>query len=67
MNPEMWRQPAVQRNVKQLAADGWQFVGPVAGPTACGEDGLGRMAEVEDILAAVAALPAVDSSAQSRN
>lgn len=56
MNPEMWRQPAVQRNVAQILADGWQLVGPVAGPTACGEDGLGRMAEAEDILAAVQAL-----------
>jgi phosphopantothenoylcysteine synthetase/decarboxylase len=64
MNPEMWRQAAVQRNLKQLALDGWQFVGPVAGPTACGEDGLGRMAEVEDILAAVAALSAGGSRAK---
>ncbi|MCH2100886.1 MAG: hypothetical protein MK209_03080 [Planctomycetes bacterium] len=55
MNPDMWRQPAVQRNVAQIVADGWQLVGPVAGLTACGEDGLGRMAEVEDILAAVQA------------
>lgn len=54
MNPDMWRQPAVQRNVQQLAQDGWQFAGPVAGPTACGEDGLGRMAEVEGILSAIA-------------
>lgn len=56
MNPDMWRQPAVQRNVAQIQADGWKLVGPVAGPTACGEEGLGRMAEVEDILAAVQAL-----------
>lgn len=56
MNPEMWRQPSVQRNVAQVVADGWQLVGPVAGATACGEEGLGRMAEVDDILAAVQAL-----------
>lgn len=54
MNPEMWRQPAVQRNVVMLQEDGWHFVGPVDGPTACGEDGPGRMAEVDAILAAVA-------------
>lgn len=56
MNPEMWRQPAVQRNVVQLRQDGWRLLGPVAGSTACGEDGLGRMVEPEEILAAVAEL-----------
>ena len=56
MNPEMWRQPAVQRNVAQLQQDGWQLVGPVSGSTACGEQGLGRMAEPAEILQAVQAL-----------
>lgn len=54
MNPEMWRHPAVARNVAQLERDGWQRVGPVAGPTACGETGLGRMAEPDALAAAVA-------------
>ena len=53
MNPEMWRQPAVQRNVETLQRDGWRFVGPDDGPTACREEGRGRMAEVDAILAAV--------------
>ena len=53
MNPEMWAHPAVQRNVQQLADDGWQRIGPVAGSTACREIGLGRMAEPTVILDAV--------------
>ncbi|HEX9793800.1 MAG TPA: flavoprotein [Planctomycetota bacterium] len=52
MNPQMWAHPAVRRNVAQLEDDGWIRVGPVSGPTACGEDGEGRMCEPDAIVAA---------------
>ena len=55
MNPEMWSNPAVARNAAQLVADGWVQLGPVVGPTACQEEGMGRMMEPEDLMAAVAA------------
>lgn len=45
MNVEMWQNPATQRNVRQLRADGVQILGPDAGAQACGEIGLGRMLE----------------------
>ena len=54
MNPVMWANPAVQRNVEQLEADGWQRIGPVEGATACQEVGAGRMTEADEIAAAVA-------------
>ncbi len=50
MNSQMWAKPAVQRNMRQLAADGVQFVGPISGHLACGEDGVGRMAEPAEIF-----------------
>ena len=56
MNVRMWDHAATRRNVAQLAADGVRFVGPNAGEMACGEFGFGRMAEPEQILAAVQAL-----------
>jgi phosphopantothenoylcysteine decarboxylase/phosphopantothenate--cysteine ligase len=52
MNWRMWEHPATKRNLVQLRADGVQFVGPNEGAMACGEWGLGRMAEVEEIIAA---------------
>ena len=55
MNPEMWSHLAVQRNAVQIEADGWQRIGPVAGPTACGEQGEGRMAEPDEVVAAIVA------------
>ncbi len=55
MNVRMWHHPATQRNMAQLAADGVLMVGPNAGDMACGEFGLGRMAEPAEILAAVEA------------
>jgi phosphopantothenoylcysteine decarboxylase/phosphopantothenate--cysteine ligase len=50
MNVEMWDKPATQRNVTQLKSDGITLVGPAAGDQACGETGLGRMLEPEQLL-----------------
>ncbi|HJV41311.1 bifunctional phosphopantothenoylcysteine decarboxylase/phosphopantothenate--cysteine ligase CoaBC [Caulobacter sp.] len=56
MNVRMWLHPAVQRNVETLKADGVSFVGPDEGAMACGEFGPGRLAEPEEIFAAIVAL-----------
>ena len=53
MNVEMWQKPSTQRNVLQLLEDGVLFAGPEAGDLACGEVGMGRLAEVDDIVGAV--------------
>lgn len=50
MNVEMWQNPATQRNVDQLKQDGVTLCGPTAGEQACGETGLGRMLEPEQLL-----------------
>jgi phosphopantothenoylcysteine decarboxylase/phosphopantothenate--cysteine ligase len=55
MNWRMWTHPATQRNVEVLRADGMDFVGPNVGAMACGETGPGRMAEPEEIFAAIRA------------
>jgi phosphopantothenoylcysteine decarboxylase/phosphopantothenate--cysteine ligase len=53
MNVRMWDHPSTQRNLNLLADDGVKLVGPNVGEMACGEYGLGRMAEVTDIVSAV--------------
>ena len=53
MNREMWDNPATQRNVATLRGDGVTLLGPGAGDQACGEVGMGRMLEPEELLAAV--------------
>ncbi|MGE5270412.1 MAG: bifunctional phosphopantothenoylcysteine decarboxylase/phosphopantothenate--cysteine ligase CoaBC [Thiohalocapsa sp.] len=53
MNAQMWAHPATQANLATLAGRGVRRVGPGAGELACGEVGLGRMAEPAEILAAV--------------
>lgn len=50
MNKQMWENPATQRNVAQLQADGISLLGPDSGEQACGETGLGRMLEAEALL-----------------
>ncbi len=56
MNVRMWEAASTRRNLEILAADGYRFVGPCAGNLACGDTGMGRMAEVETILAAMEAI-----------
>jgi len=55
MNRQMWDNPATRRNVATLRADGVTILGPAAGDQACGETGMGRMLEAEQIFAEVAA------------
>jgi len=55
MNVEMWQNPATQRNLAQLLADGIQLLGPDAGEQACGEVGMGRMLEANQLLEEVIA------------
>jgi len=55
MNVEMWQNPATQRNAAQLAEDGMQLLGPDSGDQACGETGMGRMLEPEQLLEEVIA------------
>jgi len=54
MHPRMWSHPATRRNVAELARQGRvSLVGPVDGPVASGESGVGRMAEPAAVLEAI--------------
>lgn len=53
MNRQMWENPATQRNVERLQQDGVVLLGPANGEQACGEVGLGRMLEPEEICEGV--------------
>ena len=55
MNKQLWENAATQRNMTQIKADGISVLGPDSGEQACGEIGLGRMLEPEDLLALVLA------------
>ncbi|MDP3702474.1 MAG: bifunctional phosphopantothenoylcysteine decarboxylase/phosphopantothenate--cysteine ligase CoaBC [Hylemonella sp.] len=50
MNREMWANPATQRNVAQLQADGAHVFAVGSGDQACGETGDGRMLEPQELL-----------------
>ena len=56
MNTQMWAHPAVQGNVAKLKSFGHAFVEPAEGLLACGEEGSGKLAEVEAIAEAIRAL-----------
>jgi phosphopantothenoylcysteine decarboxylase/phosphopantothenate--cysteine ligase len=50
MNRQMWINPATQRNVAQLRADGVTLLGPAQGEQACGETGDGRLLEAGELF-----------------
>jgi phosphopantothenoylcysteine decarboxylase/phosphopantothenate--cysteine ligase len=50
MNTKMWENPITQDNVKKLKECGVTIVDPSTGELACGYEGKGRLAEIEDIV-----------------
>ncbi len=50
MNRQMWESPPTQRNVALVRDDGVTVFGPATGEQACGEVGMGRMLEPEELL-----------------
>lgn len=55
MNRQMWANAATQRNVQRLADDGVTLFGPASGAQACGEEGMGRMLEAEELAQGILA------------
>jgi phosphopantothenoylcysteine decarboxylase / phosphopantothenate---cysteine ligase len=53
MNRQMWENAATRRNVERLREDGVVILGPASGDQACGEVGMGRMLEAEQLFAHV--------------
>ncbi len=53
MNTGMWEHPAVQANVARLRGYGHMIVDPAEGSLACGEEGAGKLAEVEVVAEAI--------------
>ena len=53
MNVHMYANPAVQHNMQILLSRGVRFIEPGEGQLACGYVGKGRLAEPEEILAAI--------------
>ncbi|HEY7703633.1 MAG TPA: bifunctional phosphopantothenoylcysteine decarboxylase/phosphopantothenate--cysteine ligase CoaBC [Acidimicrobiia bacterium] len=60
MHTEMWEHPATRRNLDVLRGDGHIIVGPVSGDLAGGDEGIGRMAEPDEILGVVEEMLAGD-------
>ncbi len=50
MNCNMYINPIVKKNIHTLEGYGYRFVGPAEGDLACGYEGIGRLAPVEEIF-----------------
>jgi phosphopantothenoylcysteine decarboxylase/phosphopantothenate--cysteine ligase len=55
MHTEMWQHPATRANLELLERRGVRVVPPAVGPLTSGDVGPGRLAELEDLVAGVAA------------
>jgi phosphopantothenoylcysteine decarboxylase/phosphopantothenate--cysteine ligase len=54
LNVHMWENQVVQENVARLRGRGYVLVEPAQGELACGTEGAGRLAPLEDIIEALA-------------
>jgi phosphopantothenoylcysteine decarboxylase/phosphopantothenate--cysteine ligase len=55
MHTEMWQHPATRANLESLERRGVLVVPPASGPLTSGDVGPGRLAELDDLVAGVAA------------
>ncbi len=53
MNTVMWNKAVVQEHIATLADGGAHIIEPISGELACGEEGVGAMAPLENIIAAI--------------
>ncbi len=51
MNPKMWNHPATDHHLQKIQEYGYTIIPPVYGTVACGDEGMGKMAEISDIIA----------------
>ena len=56
MNEKMYTHKAVQENIAKLKDFGYKFINPKRGYLACGYEGMGHIADTEDIVKAVKAV-----------
>ena len=67
MNTAMWNHPVVRRNLAWIAAlDRYEIVAPSAKRLACGDVGVGGLAEVPDIVSAIQAYVQAPEASQAR-
>jgi len=66
MNVHMYENPLVQGNIVRLSQAGMHVVGPGTGALACGDEGAGRLAELETIEEELRYLLASKDLAQER-
>lgn len=64
MNTQMYLNPVTQRNIKSLEALGVHFAAPGSGRLACGDEGVGKMAEPQQIVDEIVKLLAKGSATE---
>ena len=50
MNVRMWEHPSIKENISKLKNFGYRIIGPEKGDMACGEFGVGKMTEPNEIV-----------------
>ncbi|MFU7517932.1 flavoprotein, partial [Clostridium sp. HCS.1] len=53
MNTNMYENPIVQENINKLKKLGYEFIEPASGILACGDEGNGKLADVNTIIDSV--------------
>ncbi len=67
MNTHMYNNPVVQENMAKLKKLGYMFVEPTSGKLACNTEGVGRLAEPDDILEEIIAFFGSNGDLEGKN
>ncbi len=66
MNAKMYKNKIVQQNIEKLISFGYQFIEPGSGRLACGDTGIGRLADINEIIGVIVDIVKTDSDLKGK-
>ena len=66
MNVKMYENKIVQQNIEKLISSGYQFIEPGSGRLACGDTGIGRLADINEIIGVIVSIVKTDSDLKGK-
>ncbi|HZJ76651.1 MAG TPA: bifunctional phosphopantothenoylcysteine decarboxylase/phosphopantothenate--cysteine ligase CoaBC [Oscillospiraceae bacterium] len=66
MNVKMYENKIVQQNIEKLISSGYRFIEPGSGRLACGDTGIGRLADINEIIGVIVSIVKTDSDLKGK-
>ena len=66
MNAKMYENKIVQQNIEKLISLGYQFIEPASGRLACGDIGIGKLADINEIIRSIVSIVKSDGDLKGK-